>query len=143
MCLAWEWLIGLWTRVIQLWLIIVAVIWGKLSSSNNVQSQTVFLIVFYYISTKEMLADIFTKALPYEVFIKFWVELDVLPTLWYLTKRKYWSTSYTHSLPLYSHPIITLYLFLILYSFISYLHYFSIVISTKFLYYYVNRYILK
>ena len=35
------------------------------------QSQTVSLVVFYYISTKEMLADIFTKALPYEVFIKF------------------------------------------------------------------------
>ena len=34
----------------------------------------------YYVFTKEMLADIFTKALPCESFVKFWMGLGVLPT---------------------------------------------------------------
>jgi len=38
-------------------------------------------VAFQYISTKEMLADIFTKALLHEVFVKFQARLDVLPIL--------------------------------------------------------------
>ena len=61
MYLAWEWPIGLWVSTIQLWLsalIIVAVIWGKSSSSSNVQSQTAFFVALaeaiYSASTKDV-----------------------------------------------------------------------------------------
>ena len=35
-----------------------------------------------YVSTKEMMADIFTKALPHESFEKFWTNLGVLHAIW-------------------------------------------------------------
>ena len=59
--LAQEWPTGLWTSVIQPWLsalIIVTVIWGKSSSSSNVQSQIASFIMLaeaiYSASTEEV-----------------------------------------------------------------------------------------